>query len=137
MKIHFKKSEYKLLLDVIYIADWVINSREIEDNPETKPYKDLEQKILSFAKDYGFENLVNYDNNFEEFLPTKEFEEDPTVNDFIDKYDAVLKKKGFETVTMKMGDKGGSITADNGKYTVFLMGSEGSLSIGVSPKQEE
>ncbi|KAF0200487.1 MAG: hypothetical protein FD170_3452 [Bacteroidetes bacterium] len=58
-------------------------------------------------------------------------------DDFIDKYDADLKKKGFKTVTMKMGDKGGSITADNGKYNVFLMGSEGSLSIGVSLKQEE
>lgn len=58
-------------------------------------------------------------------------------DDFIDRYDADLKKKGFETVTMKMGDKGGSITADNGKYSVFLMGSEGSLSIGVSPKQQE
>jgi len=58
-------------------------------------------------------------------------------DDFIDKYDADLKKKGFETVTMKMGNKGGSITADNGKYNIFLMGSEGSLSIGVSPKQQE
>ncbi|NTW23368.1 MAG: hypothetical protein HGA37_01610 [Lentimicrobium sp.] len=58
-------------------------------------------------------------------------------DNFIDKYDADLKKKGFETVTMKMGDKGGSISAENEKYSVFLMGSEGSLSIGVSLKQQE
>lgn len=56
---------------------------------------------------------------------------------FVDKYDAELKKKGFETVTMKMGDKGGSITAENEKYNIFLMGSEGSLSIAVSIKQQE
>ncbi|MBV5317190.1 MAG: hypothetical protein JZU50_05245 [Desulfobulbaceae bacterium] len=86
MKIHFKKKEYRLLLDFLYIAEWVINSREIDDNPETKPYKDLEQKIMSAAKDFGFENLITYDKKFEEFLPTVEFEEDPTVNNFIDKY---------------------------------------------------
>jgi len=88
MKINFTKKEYRLLLDVLYIAEWVINSREIEDNPETEPYKDLEQKIMSVAKDYGFENLISYDSKYEQYLPTVEFEEDATVNDFIDKYEA-------------------------------------------------
>lgn len=56
---------------------------------------------------------------------------------FLDKYDAKLKGKGFETVTMKMGDKGGSIQAENNKFTVFLMGGEGKISIGVSEKKQE
>lgn len=56
---------------------------------------------------------------------------------FLDKYDAKLKEKGFETVTMKMGDKGGSIQAENNKFTVFLMGGEGKISIGVSEKKQE
>jgi hypothetical protein len=56
---------------------------------------------------------------------------------FLDKYDALLKEKGFETVTMKMGDKGGSITAENPKYNVFLMGGEGKMSLAVTVKKEE
>lgn len=56
---------------------------------------------------------------------------------FIDKYDAELKEKGFETVTMKIGDNGGSITAENDKYNIFLMGGEGNLSIAVSIKKQE
>jgi len=56
---------------------------------------------------------------------------------FIDKYDAELKEKGFETVTMKIGDNGGSITAESDKYTIFLMGGEGNLSIAVSLKKQE
>jgi hypothetical protein len=56
---------------------------------------------------------------------------------FVDNYDSDLKEKGFETVTMKMGDNAGSITAENEKYNIFLMGSEGTLSIAVSLKQEE
>lgn len=56
---------------------------------------------------------------------------------FIEKYDAQLKEKGFETVTMKMGENGGSITGENEKYTIFLMGNDGTLSIAVSIKNEE
>jgi len=56
---------------------------------------------------------------------------------FLDKYEAQLKEKGFETVIMKMGDKGGSITGESEKYTVFLMGGEGNLSIGVTVKKPE
>ena len=56
---------------------------------------------------------------------------------FLDKYDALLKEKGFETVTMKMGDKGGSITAEAQKYNVFLMGGEGKMSLAVTVKKQE
>ena len=56
---------------------------------------------------------------------------------FLDKYDAQLKDKGFETILMKMGDKGGSITAENEKYNVFLMGGEGTLSLSVTIKKQE
>lgn len=88
MKIHFTKKEYRLLLDILYIAEWVIASREIDDNPESMPYKDLEQKIMSEAKGYGFDNLICYDDKFEQYLPTLKFEEDEKVNNFIDKYEA-------------------------------------------------
>lgn len=56
---------------------------------------------------------------------------------FIDKYDALLKEKGFETVAMKMGENAGSISVDNEKYTIFLMGGDGSLSLGVSVKEQQ
>jgi len=56
---------------------------------------------------------------------------------FLDKYEAQLKEKGFETIIMKMGDKGGTITAESDKYSVFLMGGEGNLSIGVTVKKQE
>lgn len=55
---------------------------------------------------------------------------------FLDKYEALLKEKGFETVSMNMGDKGGTISAESEKYSVFLMGGEGNLSIGVTVKKQ-
>jgi hypothetical protein len=62
---------------------------------------------------------------------------DEVEDGFLDKYDSKLKEKGFETVLMKMGDKGGSIQAENDKYAVLLMGGEGKISIGVTLKKEE
>jgi hypothetical protein len=55
----------------------------------------------------------------------------------LDKYDALLKEKGFETVIMKMGDKGGSITGESSKYNIFLMGGEGNLSLAITIKKQE
>jgi len=50
MKINITKSEYRLLLDVLSISDWVMNSHKIGKNPKSEPYKELEQKFMSFAK---------------------------------------------------------------------------------------
>ena len=63
MKINITKKEYRLLLDILSIADWVMNAYQTEDDPRTKPYEDLEQKFLSYAKDFGFENLIVYDQS--------------------------------------------------------------------------
>jgi hypothetical protein len=56
---------------------------------------------------------------------------------FLEKYDAQLKEKGFETTIIKVGDKGGSIMAESDKYSVFLMGGEGTVSLAVTTKKQE
>jgi len=58
-------------------------------------------------------------------------------NGFLEKYEAQLKDKGFETTIIKSGDKGGSIMAETKKYSVFLMGGEGSVSVSVNVKKPE
>ena len=49
-------------------------------------YKKVEQKILSFAKQYDCEDLIEYDNNFKEYYPTKAYE-DGEYRKLIEKYD--------------------------------------------------
>ena len=58
-------------------------------------------------------------------------------NGFLEKYEAQLKDKGFETTVIKSGDKGGSIMAETKKYSVFLMGGEGTVSVSVNSKKTE
>lgn len=87
MKIKISKNEYRLMLDVFAIAEWVMNSFKVDKDPETKPYNKLEQKIMSYAEDFGCGNLVSYDSKLEEFFPTREFDETGAYSKFIEQFE--------------------------------------------------
>ena len=46
----------------------------------------MEQQIFAMAKEYGLDDLIEYDGEFEEYMPTHEYEEDE-FNEYIDEYD--------------------------------------------------
>ncbi len=87
MKINITKKEYRLLLDVFSIATWVMNSHKYEPDPESIPYENLEQKFMAFAKDFGFKNLVEYDQKLETYYSTSEYEEAESDMQFIDEFE--------------------------------------------------
>ena len=47
MQINLSSKEFRLLLDMVYIGNWVLNSTRGEDR--FKPYDDIESKLLAFA----------------------------------------------------------------------------------------
>jgi L-rhamnose mutarotase len=75
MKINFTKKEYRLLLDMVEMAEWVLNAHKTASSDEIKKYSDLYQKILSYAKDMGFENLIVYEKDLDGYFATAEYEE--------------------------------------------------------------
>mgnify|MGYP000943017511 CR=1 FL=1 len=85
MKINFTKKQFRLLLDIVYAADMVINGCRLPDE-EIKKYKDIQQYIYSFSKDFGYDNLIEYSRKYDMFFETKELDESP-INDLIDEYD--------------------------------------------------
>jgi hypothetical protein len=87
MKIEISKKEYRTLLDVFHIADWVLHAYKAEEGPETEEFRLLEQKILSLAGDMGFGHLVEYDAELKKYFPTREYEETSSVMDAIVDYD--------------------------------------------------
>ena len=87
MNIKFSKPEYEALLEVIRMADWVIHAHRTEDDPRTKKYQELEQKILSKAAEMGFEKQIVYDKELKKYHPTAEYEEQCDAMKFIDEYD--------------------------------------------------
>ena len=81
MKINITKKEYLTVLEILEIVDWVLHAHHGEVRSETKKYREIEQKIFSFAKDMGFENLVIYESRLKRYFPTRKFEDtSPSMN---------------------------------------------------------
>ena len=87
MKINFTKKEYRALLDILSIADWVINAHKVEKDPKTEEYRLLEHTLFSHAEKMGFENLIEYDPKLERYFPTQEYDETSKAMDFVDEFE--------------------------------------------------
>ncbi len=111
MKILFTKSEYRTLIDMIYIAEWVLTAHDENDDPAKDKYIHLAQKIYSHAKEAGFESLVEGSSADNEYFPTLEFEEKSGIHDLIDDYDGesfwgqLIDRLTDRDVRAKMGAK--------------------------------
>lgn len=88
MKIECTKEEFKALLDLVCAGNLLINGTKSKEE-RVQMYADMEQKIFAMAKEFGFEELITYDEEFKEYMPTHEYEED-TFNEYIDEYDTAV-----------------------------------------------
>lgn len=75
MKVNLTKHEYESLLIMLYVADWVTGASEDKDRPETKRYRDLEQKFLALAGEFGLDNLVEPSDLDGELFPSLQIED--------------------------------------------------------------
>ena len=85
MKFECTKEEFKTLMDLVYAGNLLINGpRSKEERVER--YANMEQEIFKMAASFGIEGLIEYSEEFKEYMPTHEYEEDE-FNDYIDEYD--------------------------------------------------
>jgi hypothetical protein len=87
MKINFTKKEYQILLDMLYVGDWVLHAHAEGETDETKPYKEFEQKILALAHEFGLENFVECNEKSGETFLSKEFTTNNEIIKYIDKFE--------------------------------------------------
>ena len=85
MNISFTNDEYTTLLEVLYLADWILNAYDTERSPSKSSYFDLEQKILSLSDKFEQKELVEFDDKYNEYIPSKIIEDGPVL-DFIESY---------------------------------------------------
>jgi len=85
MNINFTNDEYTTLLEILYLADWILNSYGAERSPSKSSYFDLEQKILSLSDKFEQKELVEFDDKYNEYIPSKIIEDGPVL-DFIESY---------------------------------------------------
>jgi len=87
MKISINKKEYRLLLDMLYLSDWMLNSYKEGVEEKEAPYKLLRKKLLSYYKEMGAEDIVEYSKEFDDYFEVRKYDE--TIHDrFIDPYEA-------------------------------------------------
>jgi len=84
MKINITKKIYGQLLDLCYIARWMNDT--IKD-PSPGRFEEIEQYLLSLAKEFGFEKAVAFDKQQGKYSLTRDFVEQSDLIPFIDAYD--------------------------------------------------
>lgn len=66
------------------IADWVLHAHDTEPRTDTQNFEELFQKLLSFAKEMGCDDLVEFEED-KEYHPTIELES--AVEEFIEEFE--------------------------------------------------
>ncbi len=71
MELHLTEKQYRRLLDLVYIGNWVLNSTRGEDR--IRDYDKVESLVFSHCLDHGMTPLVElYDG---EIIPSRAFAE--------------------------------------------------------------
>jgi hypothetical protein len=71
MELHLTEKEYRRLLDLVYIGNWVLNSTRGEDR--IRDYDRVESLVFSHCLDHGMTGLVELYNG--ELIPSRAFAE--------------------------------------------------------------
>ena len=69
MEINLTTKEFRHLLDLVYIGNWVLNSTRGDDR--FAPYDDLESKLFGLCRDQGMKVLVEKWNGID--VPSKAY----------------------------------------------------------------
>lgn len=110
MKINFTKKEYRLLLDMLDISDWVMSAFEAEKSEKNEAYGAIQQKIFSYAKTMSCEDIIKYDERLGGYYPTWEYEESEH-REYIKNYDEDIfweelpHRLAARDLILKMGEK--------------------------------
>ena len=88
MKINITKKQYQQLMDKCFIADWIINVYRGQPSEESAEHEELLQYLLSFAKDFDFEDNITFLKDQGIYEWTREFQEqNGAVRSLIAEYD--------------------------------------------------
>ncbi len=86
MKINFTKKEYRQLLDMVYVADWMMNAHATCPEEKHEEYAALREKICSHYKEMGAEDIIEYCEELGGHFELSEYDE-ILHNKFIAPYD--------------------------------------------------
>ena len=88
MEIKLTKEQYENLLKLVYLGNWMVNAIRsgAEGDEQIEKYNEIEQYIFSFAKKFGLEKYIEFDEKYNQFFPTRELEQNPEVEKYLQDY---------------------------------------------------
>ena len=86
MKIELTDEEFRDLITMIYLSEWVLHAHDVEVNPDTVQYTHLEQKLFKLALKHGMNDWVEYDEQHHFYYPAKALAEGEA-RQHLEKYD--------------------------------------------------
>lgn len=87
MKIHLTKNEYRLLIELLTMCEWVMHAHEVDSNEKCKDHDSLIQKMMSYYMDFKCEDLIEYDKVGNKYYQTIIEDPDSPINDLIKEYE--------------------------------------------------
>lgn len=90
MNITFTKEQFKILLKLVYLGNWMANAYRdgSPEDPHISDYEDIENYIFSYAPQFGLAEYMSHEaGNGVNFYPTNAFEEETDVHNLHDEYD--------------------------------------------------
>ena len=109
MQIDITKKEYRFLLDILSIADWVFTSHKIDRDRRVEKHGKIIQKFYSLAKEMGYEKLIEFDPNMKYYFPTKKYEDSGHFMEYIEEFendtfwDELIYRLAMRDVVKKVG----------------------------------
>jgi len=86
MQLELTKEQYRTLLELIFLGNWILTSMELDPDIETQKYDELERYIFYNAKNCGLGEFTDGDDP-DDCYPSRKFEDNSPVFDYIDNYD--------------------------------------------------
>ncbi len=75
MKINFSKKEYRILLDMLYLSDWMMTSHEEEPKNLHQEHQALRKKLLSYYKEMNAEDVIEYSKELDGYFELAGYDE--------------------------------------------------------------
>lgn len=86
MEIRLSKKQFKSLLELVYLGNWVVNSKKTPDVID-KEYENVANLIYSYGKEAGLEKYVSYSEMAQCCTPTTYLFEESDASKILKKYD--------------------------------------------------
>lgn len=75
MNVNVSKEEYRLLMDMLNVADWVMHAFDIGPEKQHQKHHALRKKIMSYYKEMDAEDAIMYSDDKKEYYQSRESEE--------------------------------------------------------------